>query len=1405
MRRELLGVILAGVLGPLAVANGAEQVAAPDEATRAGVVREMLDQSRLLEDAKFTIPLDYWEEYLREQAESHGEAQPAPVALVAEAGVYELSAPAGKPPVLRATVRLHIFRAKACANTAVLWARAPGGWEAVAVNGQTTALPEVDGWLRFSPAEPGDYVVTAASSLKDCRAVTLAIPRTVQTVLEFESPGTLELAVAGDPRRIRGAVGEGTRGALALSPREKLEFTVSPRGPETEHAPTFEVRGDVAWNFDPAGQTVSAALELAIVGGKTEVVDLALPAGASRVAVTGPDVREARPGEGEGGAVRVFLRGVVAERTRLEVAFQLPAANSGMQTVGGIAVRRGHWSGGTVVVTSTGGGSEAVQDSATGLAEIALGDMPASAAARLAGPAALAYQVTGREWSAGVELLNLGEFALRESIADAAHYEVVLRDDGSMMCQARYEIRNRTRQFLRVELPAGATVVLARVNEQSRPLAAVAGERDAYLLPLVRSKASLKGLVSFPVEIVALYRVKPLGPEGEAALPLPRIDLPIAYAKCEAYLPTEMSRLKWSGVLQEVARYGDESGGETFGYGHGEAAEKQATTPPAGSIPVLGELFSHPTIAAPPFVAHGGSTVTTTTTFRGAMTGGPPATAERGLITAGGAVGAINLPTIKTAETQGLKQSLASNYYRAGNEFYEKGDFENARKSLENVVKLDPGSVEAGNSTRLLSNTEGLGLSQAFGVYPSGKEGAAATQNRPTDTTKEVDYKGGGGESAGKGNFGYRATTKEQKVAVAQVRGELNEGNRKLLEQQQGFLEKGQALNQQGKKAEAVDQYRAATTLGIELAGRGADVREQESRLRAAKEVIAGADQDREIVTKDQKRRITESEMKSRTTRQPVSGRESSFATKLTDNPVPEAANGGLKTGEVIGVGGGGTIMGGMPATGTGGGSGGGSLFTDARPVAGNWTFGARGAAPAAQPQAAQRSAATVPAAAPAPAEPPPQQVQIGANIAVQRATKGVQLEEFSGGVAGGQLEVADRAARVTTQSFSGAAPQQVTNGGQFGAGPSWKEQYWARSVNVYSGSMDLKGPNAAGVETPAVPPVREYYVQDLVTPTPDFELGRGSLPKLDIKAMPDVVEAMKDYRGNQAARRTSGLTNQGYDPYVPTAQVDSRDAELQDFLIQNYGRLYPAQGQGHELPDGPSLGDFAQKLNWNLGQKVAVNSVNLQVDPESAGALGIAFQAGANGVNYALIDEAQFRTLAELPPAAGPVPFGQSERSQEAIVGTDALLANGWRGNVTYAADRFNRLEVRGNAVEVPHEKYLLINNGGYLTAVRTGAMQFWKEKAAPFQFAAAPQEINVPRVGQIVKFEKTLVKPTDDLGLRVQYQRRSFDQPTIWSLEPLTGGHSLNRPTAWSFESINGRHSLNRPMIWVFESITS
>lgn len=94
-----------------------------------------------------------------------------------------------------------------------------------------------------------------------------------------------------------------------------------------------------------------------------------------------------------------------------------------------------------------------------------------------------------------------------------------------------------------------------------------------------------------------------------------------------------------------------------------------------------------------------------------------------------------------------------------------------------------------------------------------------------------------------------------------------------------------------------------------------------------------------ETVTKEIKRFIKEevrTAEKSRTTRKSMNNTVSSFSYKVTDNPVPDVAANGLKTIEVIGVGGGGQALGGMPGfgTGRGGGAGGGAEFFGVQGVA---------------------------------------------------------------------------------------------------------------------------------------------------------------------------------------------------------------------------------------------------------------------------------------------------------------------------------------------------------------------------------------------------------------------------------------------------------------------------------------
>ncbi|MCY2924145.1 MAG: hypothetical protein NT031_01675, partial [Planctomycetota bacterium] len=108
----------------------------------------------------------------------------------------------------------------------------------------------------------------------------------------------------------------------------------------------------------------------------------------------------------------------------------------------------------------------------------------------------------------------------------------------------------------------------------------------------------------------------------------------------------------------------------------------------------------------------------------------------------------------------------------------------------------------------------------------------------------------------------------------------------------------------------------------------------------------------------------------------------------------------------------------------------------------------------------------------------------------------------------------------------------------------------------------------------------------------------------------------------------------------------------------------------------------------------------------------------------------------------------------QDTIVGTDAMLSNGMTANASFAADRGNVLDVGENPIALAHDRYLLVSNGEYLTAVRSQPMANWKQASAYVEVIEAPQKIEIPRVGLPVRFEKKLAGADETLDLSVTYE---------------------------------------------------
>ena len=115
-----------------------------------------------------------------------------------------------------------------------------------------------------------------------------------------------------------------------------------------------------------------------------------------------------------------------------------------------------------------------------------------------------------------------------------ARYKVLLSSEGKMLVQARYAVRNNQRNFLKITLPAGATLWSAALT--GKPVRPGQSPDGGVLLPLDKTRAGEEA-PEFAVEIVYLNRGTAWNDKGEFKLALPSLDLPVSRTGLLVYHP----------------------------------------------------------------------------------------------------------------------------------------------------------------------------------------------------------------------------------------------------------------------------------------------------------------------------------------------------------------------------------------------------------------------------------------------------------------------------------------------------------------------------------------------------------------------------------------------------------------------------------------------------------------------------------------------------------------------------------------------------------------------------------------------------------------------------------------------------------------------------------------------------
>src|SRR5215469_1904704 len=123
---------------------------------------------------------------------------------------------------------------------------------------------------------------------------------------------------------------------------------------------------------------------------------------------------------------------------------------------------------------------------------------------------------------------------LTANVAEA-RYNVLISNEGKTLVEARYAIRNNQRNFLKITLPAGATLWSAALaGKPIRP--GQAPDNNGILLPLEKSRAGEEA-PEFAVEVVYLSRGAAWNEKGDFKLALPTLDLPISRTGLLVYHP----------------------------------------------------------------------------------------------------------------------------------------------------------------------------------------------------------------------------------------------------------------------------------------------------------------------------------------------------------------------------------------------------------------------------------------------------------------------------------------------------------------------------------------------------------------------------------------------------------------------------------------------------------------------------------------------------------------------------------------------------------------------------------------------------------------------------------------------------------------------------------------------------
>ena len=141
-----------------------------------------------------------------------------------------------------------------------------------------------------------------------------------------------------------------------------------------------------------------------------------------------------------------------------------------------------------------------------------------------------------------LEWTRFPDSSVLAAIAERATVTTLVTSEGKSLTEVKLTIKNQAQPFLKVELPAGASILTAEVSgEKVKPVQGADGNR----VPLLRSGFRPAG--AYTVSFVFLHAGTPFAKKGDSSISLPKMDVPISVLEWELFLPEQFKVRDFSG------------------------------------------------------------------------------------------------------------------------------------------------------------------------------------------------------------------------------------------------------------------------------------------------------------------------------------------------------------------------------------------------------------------------------------------------------------------------------------------------------------------------------------------------------------------------------------------------------------------------------------------------------------------------------------------------------------------------------------------------------------------------------------------------------------------------------------------------------------------------------------------